>query len=103
MELLVFGKDVKLTPAVRTLIRTAAEGLEEHFRHVLTVHWNLTLERYEISVSCQLHARSGFYRASAHSKKLRIAVEDVIQKILTQRRRKKAMDVRGRRKTVKKS
>ncbi|MEW5702112.1 MAG: HPF/RaiA family ribosome-associated protein [Candidatus Zixiibacteriota bacterium] len=102
MELLVFGKDVKLTPSVRFLIRTATDHLEAHFRHMLSAQWDLAFERFEIRVSCRLHARSGFYRASSRSKKLRTAVDDVVQKIQTQRRRKKVIVLRARRQSARK-
>jgi ribosome-associated translation inhibitor RaiA len=89
-------RDVQPTPAIKRELLAARAEISQRFRTVVSVDWTLEKGAGESVARCLLHSRSGYYRAAARSRTMSQAISAVIEKLLTQRRREKAIRVRGR-------
>lgn len=91
-------RDVKPTSAVKRELLNAREEIRLRFHALVSVEWTLETEAGEAVARCRVHSRSGHYRAAARSRVMTLAVSAALEKLITQRRRKKAMRnrVRGR-------
>ncbi len=92
----VLSRDVHLTRAERKLVVAAQGELEPRFRRIISIDFILEAERGRTKVSCRVHSASGYYRASATGRSPGEVIRQVIDRLLTQRRRRKAALVRGR-------
>lgn len=96
ITLLIRGASV--SAAMRERAEQQSRGFSRYFNGLQTVEWSFTGEAGDVVVSCRLHSRTGFYRASARAATVRAGLDGVVEKLLKQRRRKKAALDRKRRK-----
>ena len=85
------------TPAVKRRLDAARADIEDAFKGLVSVEWALESEGSETEVACRVHARSGYYRATAHAHDVKQAINEVVDRLETQRRRRKAAYTRRRR------
>lgn len=77
------------TPAVKRSLDAARVDVEKFFRGLVSVEWALESEGSETEVACRVHARSGYYRASARAHDVGQAIHEVVDRLRAQRRRRK--------------
>ncbi len=82
------------------LARAAAEELDRYFQSIVAVEWILEPEGAEIRARGRIHSRSGYYRGEARGFNMQEAIQQVLHKLETQRRRKKEKRVSRRRRPV---
>lgn len=85
----------------RRLYRLSAR-LSRYFGEIVMIEWHLSREGRRHVAACNVHARSGYYRAQVLSERLSTAVGRALDKLVRQRRRQKIMGQtarRGRRRT----
>jgi len=85
------------TPVVKRRLDAARADIEDAFKGLVSVEWALESEGSETEVACRVHARSGYYRATAHAHDVKQAINEVVDRLATQRRRRKAAYTRRRR------
>ena len=85
------------TPAVKRRLDAARAEIEDLFHGLVSVEWALESEGSETVVACRVHARSGYYRASAHGHDVTLAIHEVVDRLQAQRRRRKSTLARRRR------
>jgi ribosome-associated translation inhibitor RaiA len=90
------------TPAVMRALDEARTGLEDTFSGLVSVEWALETEGSEAEVACRVHARAGYFRATARSHDVGQALREVIDRLEQQRRRRKDALTRRRRLAAKK-
>jgi ribosome-associated translation inhibitor RaiA len=69
-----------------------------YFNSIVSVEWVIRAEREKRIAYCRLHAKSGYYRATATSDGLGKSINMVFEKLTKQRSTKKKMQRRGLRK-----
>jgi ribosomal subunit interface protein len=85
------------TPSVKRGLDSARAEIEKFFGGLVSVEWALESEGSETEVACRVHARSGYYRASAHSHDVRQTIHEVVDRLRAQlKRRKDALKKRRR-------
>jgi ribosome-associated translation inhibitor RaiA len=77
------------TPTVKRCLDAGRADIEKLFRSLVSVEWALESEGSETEVACRVHARSGYYRASAQGHDVAQAIHDVVHRLRAQRRRRK--------------
>ena len=89
----------KIRPAVddREEIEALSAQLGQYFHGMITVEWEVACHRLRYEVSCHLHSRSGWYRASTGSRLIGHAARQTFEKLVRQRRRIKERSLRARR------
>jgi ribosome-associated translation inhibitor RaiA len=85
------------TAVVKRRLDTARADIEQLFRGLVSVEWALETEGSETEVACRVHARSGYYRASAHGHDVTKAIHEVVDRLQAQRSRRKSTFARRRR------
>jgi ribosome-associated translation inhibitor RaiA len=90
--------DAQGTPGLRRYAQALSQQLAKVFKQVLSVEWHLSTERHLCLVRLQVHARSGFYRATGEGKAFRAALDQAAEKLMDQRRRRKDIARGARRK-----
>jgi len=85
------------TPAVKRRLDAGRADVEKSFRGLVSVEWAIEAEGSEAEVSCRVHARAGYFRASARSHDVGQAIHEVVDRLSAQRaRRKDAIQKRRR-------
>jgi ribosome-associated translation inhibitor RaiA len=84
-------RDVKSTKAVERELLDARSEIEDRFNAVVSITWTLEMDADEAVAKCQVHSRSGYYRAHARSRKMATSIADAVERLVVQRRRKKAI------------
>ena len=79
------------------LARAAAEELDRFFQQIVAVEWIFEPDGSEIRARGRVHSRSGYYRGEASGFNMQEAIQQVLHKLETQRRRKKEIRVSKRR------
>jgi ribosome-associated translation inhibitor RaiA len=87
------------TPTIKRCLDAGRADIEKLFRSLVSVEWALEPEGSETEVACRVHARSGYYRASAQGHDVAQTIHAVVQRLRAQRRRRKNA-LEGRRRTV---
>ena len=88
------------TPNVKRGLDGARAEIEKFFRGLVSVEWALESEGSETEVACRVHARSGYYRASARSHDASQAIHEVVDRLRAQLSRRKDALKKGRRLTA---
>ena len=83
--------------AERSHLREISGHLARYFRGIVSIDWNLSREGRERVVGCKVHSKSGYYRAQAGSETFGKSADAAIEKLLRQRRRRKAIGETARR------
>jgi ribosome-associated translation inhibitor RaiA len=89
-------RDAGPSPAVKRLVEAAGASLVPFFRRVVSLDWTLGREAALVVVTCRVHSASGYYRAHARARTLVEAIDEVVDRLTTQRRRRKAALARHR-------
>ena len=90
--------DAEGTPALRRYTQALSQDLAKVFKQVLSVEWHLSTERHLCLVRLQVHARSGYFRATGEGKAFRAALDQAADQLMDQRRRLKDIARGARRK-----
>ncbi len=77
------------TPAIKRRLDEARADVEKSFRGLVSVEWSIESEGSEAEVSCRVHAGSAYFRASACSHDVALAIHEVVDRLSAQRRRRK--------------
>lgn len=77
-------------------VRDLSTRLARYFLCPQNITWSCRRLPGRYSASCSLHARSGFYRATGVAKEPCVAVRGALEKVIRQRRRRKAALLRVR-------
>jgi ribosome-associated translation inhibitor RaiA len=85
------------TPTVKRCLDAGRADIEKLFRSLVSVEWALDSEGSETEVACRVHARSGYYRASAQGHDFAQAIREVVDRLRAQRRHRKDAQKRRRR------
>ena len=95
-------RNIILLTRDKLYLESLSKQLSHHFVNVISLRWKIETDHEDIIVKCQLHSKSGYYRAHAKEGTIRKAVDLVFNKITKQRRRKKVIQKKViRRKTIK--
>ncbi len=70
---------------------------DNRFRDIVRVEWHVSRQGHDRLVSCMVHSRSGDYRAQVGSEVTEEAIGRALDKIVRQRRRRKAIRETARR------
>ena len=84
------------TVAIKRRLDAARAEFEKLFKGLVSVEWAIESEGSAVVVSCRVHSRSRYYRAAAQSHDPMLAVREVADRLLAQRRRAHAA-IKGRR------
>jgi ribosome-associated translation inhibitor RaiA len=85
------------TPTVKRCLDSGRADIEKLFRGLVSVEWALESEGSETEVACRVHARSGYFRATAQGHDAGQAIREVLDRLRAQRRRRKDASDRRRR------
>ncbi len=85
------------TPAVKRSLDAGRADLEKLFRGLVSVEWGLESEGSETEVACRVHARLGYYRASARAHDVGQAIHEVVDRLRAQGSRRKTAKIERRR------
>lgn len=97
MTITLATRDLSLSPAMRERAESLAQRFSHYFTSVQRVEWGFSRDADDVVVSCRIHSRSGYYRASARASSVRTGLDLAVEKVLKQRRRKKVVLQRRRR------
>ena len=78
-------------------IRDYSDRIARHFRQVSAIDWTVAGEPPAARVSCRVRAGRAEYRARAEAMNYQSALDQVLERVVRQRRRAKRMRTRGRR------
>ncbi len=93
-------RDLPARARLRSLIQALSEDLAGYFRSLRQVEWDLEAEDRGVVARCRVRAQSGLYRAHARAEHAGQALDEVFEKIVKQRRRKKRLRLSKRRKSA---
>ena len=91
MPFKVIAKNGALTPAERRRLFEVSARLGRYFRNIVNIEWILSTERRDCLVACRVHSKSGYYRARARSNGFGESIDQAVDKVVRQRRRRKMM------------
>jgi ribosome-associated translation inhibitor RaiA len=94
-------RNINATGLQKQSIQIVSRRFARYFKRIESVAWELGKQGHEYLASCYIRSRTGYYRASAQSKKFRSCLNLVMEKIFKQRRRRKSIAVRRRRRFAK--
>ena len=97
MNVTMVFRDVAGSERLRESIRERSEHLDRYFQAIQHVEWDFKRAGDDVELRCRLHSKSGFYRAQARAERASRALDEVLEKLLKQRRRAKQQRVRARR------
>jgi ribosomal subunit interface protein len=90
-------RDSALSWNARQAVEDYSERLERYFSNILTVHWDLTTEGSEHLAGCRIHCAGASFRAHARANDFHLALHEVLDKLVRQRRREKQKHETARR------
>ncbi len=97
MNIRIIAEDDALTESERQRLRQASAHIPRYFRDIVSVEWHVSRQGRDRLVSCMVHSGSGYYRAQVGSEVTEGAIGQALDKIVRQRRRRKAIRETGRR------
>jgi ribosome-associated translation inhibitor RaiA len=86
-----------LTEDERVRLRELSGRISRYFRDVVSLEWTLTNEGPDRIASCRVHSRSGYYGARASSDAMGKSIDQALDRVIRQRRRRKVVAKRSRR------
>lgn len=84
MQLNVTGKHIEITPPLREFIDSKFAKLEHYFEHINQVYIVLKIEKVMHIVEATLHVNGGELHATAESKDMYAAIDNLIDKLARQ-------------------
>ena len=97
MNIRITSEADALTESEQHRLRQASAHIPRYFRDIVSVEWHVSRQgRYRL-VSCMVHSGSGYYRARVGSELTEGSIGRALDKIVRQRRRRKAIRETARR------
>ena len=96
MQSTLFLHHVHLSAVEQRHLVALNSRMERYFRKLMTLSWGVRESAREYSVGCTVHSLSGYYRARATAASVGSAVDLAFERIVRQRRRKQAAQLRAR-------
>ena len=93
----IIAEDDALTDSEQRHLRQASAHISRYFRNVVSVEWHVSQQGRDRLVSCTVHSGSGYYRARVGSDVTEGSIAQALDKIVRQRRRRKAIRETARR------
>ena len=97
MNIRIIAEDDTLTESEQQRLQQASAHIPRYFRDIVSVEWHVSRQGCHRLVSCMVHSRSGYYRAQVGSEVTEEAIGRALDKIVRQRRRRKAIRETARR------
>jgi ribosome-associated translation inhibitor RaiA len=88
MDLTIVFRGFSPKPSAKNHIAEVSEHLERFFDNILSVSWDLELERFQVVAKCSVHSHSGYYRGTAKAPDHEQAVSLAAERVQAQKRRK---------------
>ena len=97
MSFRILAEPGPLTASGQRRLRQASTHLPRYFRDIVSVEWHVSRDGRDRMVSCTVHSASGYYRARVGTEVTEGSIGQAPEKIVRQRRRRKAIRETARR------
>jgi ribosome-associated translation inhibitor RaiA len=97
MNIRIIADDDALTEREQQRLNDASAQIPRYFRNIVSIEWHVSRQGRDRSVSCMVHSASGYYRVHVVSDVTEGAIGRALNKIVRQRRRRKAIRETARR------
>lgn len=97
MNIRIIAEDQVLTESEQQRLQQASAHMPRYFRDIVSVEWHVSRQGRDRLVSCMVHSRSGYYRARVGSDVTEGSIGRALDKLVRQRRRRKAIRETARR------
>jgi ribosome-associated translation inhibitor RaiA len=97
MNIRIIAEADALTESEQQRLQQASAHIPRYFRNVVSVEWHVSQQGRDRLVSCTVHSGSGYYRARVGSVVTEGSIAQALDKIVRQRRRRKAIRETARR------
>ncbi|MEO8445238.1 MAG: HPF/RaiA family ribosome-associated protein [Gammaproteobacteria bacterium] len=87
MPIYYIHSEKPLSAPAREKLEGINARLQRFFRSVISVSWTFARQRDTWRANCQVHGRSGHYRAVAQADTARAAMDEIYERLVRQRRR----------------
>ena len=93
----IIAEGQALTESEQQRLQQASAHIPRYFRDIVSVEWHVSRQGRDRLVSCMVHSRSGYYRARVGSGVTEGSIGRALDKLVRQRRRRKAIRETARR------
>ena len=97
MTIRITAEHQALTEWEQQRLKDASAHIPRYFRNIQSIEWHVSRQGRDRLVSCMVHSASGYYRAHVVSDVTEGAIGQALNKIVRQRRRRKAIRETARR------
>jgi ribosome-associated translation inhibitor RaiA len=97
VKIRIIAEDDTLTRSEQRRLQQASAHIPRYFRNIVSVEWHVSRQGRSRLVSCMVHSGSSYYRARVGSEVTEGAIGRALDKIVRQRRRRKAIRETARR------
>jgi ribosome-associated translation inhibitor RaiA len=83
-------------PSLKRRIEAENDHLARLFRRIVSIEWDVKRAGAGYVASCRVHSRSGYYRARSDAGDVAACVDAILERLMSQRRRRKRKALSGR-------
>ena len=89
MKINVTGRHIHITKALRLYIENKFKKIEKHFENIIDIHVILTVEKIRMEAEATLKIKKGNIFANSEKEDMYMAVDELVDKLDRQLKRKK--------------
>ena len=89
MKINVTGRHIHITEALQLYIENKFKKIEKHFENIIDIHVILTVEKIRMQAEATLKIKKGSIFANIEKEDMYIAIDELVDKLDRQLKRKK--------------
>lgn len=89
MKINVTGRHIHITEALQLYIENKFKKIEKHFENIIDIHVILTVEKIRMQAEATLKIKKGNIFANSEKEDMYIAIDELVDKLDRQLKRKK--------------
>ena len=89
MKINVTGRHIHITEALQLYIENKFKKIEKHFENIIDIHVILTVEKMRMEAEATLKVKKGNIFANSEKEDMYIAIDELVDKLDRQLKRKK--------------
>jgi ribosome-associated translation inhibitor RaiA len=97
MPITIAAEKGALTQAEQQRLEQVSARLPRYFNNIVSIEWCLSIDGGDRVAACNVHSKSGFNRVQVGSDAFGESIDQALDKIVRQRRRRKAISQSARR------